>query len=130
MYRKPEHDNRETHTNDNRTSCDETETDEAVGSLRLPVKDNKPLKTSMSESHSVASRWSGASAASRTTTTLRCASAPRAMLWSVSTLSLRSSIRCSARLGAVSAPCFFFFSSRRRHTRYIGDWSSDVCSSD
>src|SRR5437879_11387203 len=24
----------------------------------------------------------------------------------------------------------FFFSSRRRHTRYIGDWSSDVCSSD
>src|ERR671935_1712217 len=27
-------------------------------------------------------------------------------------------------------PLFFFFSSRRRHTRYIGDWSSDVCSSD
>src|SRR5437762_3809265 len=27
--------------------------------------------------------------------------------------------------------CFLFFSpSRRRHTRYIGDWSSDVCSSD
>src|SRR5436189_2263520 len=25
---------------------------------------------------------------------------------------------------------FFFFSSRRRHTMYIGDWSSDVCSSD
>src|SRR5437762_5753806 len=25
---------------------------------------------------------------------------------------------------------FFFFSSRSRHTRYIGDWSSDVCSSD
>src|SRR5437763_5105361 len=25
---------------------------------------------------------------------------------------------------------FFFFSSRRRHTRYIGDWSSDACSSD
>src|SRR6202162_64089 len=24
----------------------------------------------------------------------------------------------------------FFFSSRRRHTRYRGDWSSDVCSSD
>src|SRR5437763_14523790 len=24
----------------------------------------------------------------------------------------------------------FFFSSRRRHTIYIGDWSSDVCSSD
>src|SRR5437764_12143807 len=29
-----------------------------------------------------------------------------------------------------SACCSFFFSSRRRHTRYIGDWSSDVCSSD
>src|SRR5437867_4889159 len=26
--------------------------------------------------------------------------------------------------------CFFFFSSRRRHTRSYGDWSSDVCSSD
>src|SRR5215208_7515186 len=26
--------------------------------------------------------------------------------------------------------CFFFFSSRRRHTRWPRDWSSDVCSSD
>src|SRR5256885_16576216 len=26
--------------------------------------------------------------------------------------------------------CFFFFSSRRRHTRLQGDWNSDVCSSD
>src|SRR5690348_17366269 len=26
--------------------------------------------------------------------------------------------------------CCFFFSSRRRHTRWTGDWSSDVCSSD
>ena len=25
---------------------------------------------------------------------------------------------------------FFFFSSRRRHTRSLCDWSSDVCSSD
>src|SRR5437764_10934655 len=36
--------------------------------------------------------------------------------------------------GTVVSGCrrlsFFFFSSRRRHTRYIGDWSSDVCSSD
>src|SRR5699024_3176593 len=32
---------------------------------------------------------------------------------------------------AVSALCvFFFFSSRRRHTRSKRDWSSDVCSSD
>src|SRR5437870_11516960 len=39
-----------------------------------------------------------------------------------------------------TAPCFrwsygglfwfFFFSSRRRHTRWPRDWSSDVCSSD
>src|SRR5207249_9600649 len=28
------------------------------------------------------------------------------------------------------AYCFFFFSSRRRHTRSKRDWSSDVCSSD
>src|SRR3989454_2894434 len=27
-------------------------------------------------------------------------------------------------------PLIFFFSSRRRHTRLQGDWSSDVCSSD
>src|SRR3978361_1581920 len=26
--------------------------------------------------------------------------------------------------------CSFFFSSRRRHTRWNCDWSSDVCSSD
>src|SRR5690606_39817938 len=26
--------------------------------------------------------------------------------------------------------CFLFFSSRRRHTRFSRDWSSDVCSSD
>src|SRR5215469_12774999 len=30
-------------------------------------------------------------------------------------------------LGSMS---FFFFSSRRRHTRSLRDWSSDVCSSD
>src|SRR5690606_40857789 len=28
------------------------------------------------------------------------------------------------------ALCYFFFSSRRRHTRFSRDWSSDVCSSD
>src|SRR5690349_24850288 len=27
-------------------------------------------------------------------------------------------------------PVAFFFSSRRRHTRSLRDWSSDVCSSD
>src|SRR5947209_11565476 len=32
---------------------------------------------------------------------------------------------CEAGIGY-----FFFFSSRRRHTRYWRDWSSDVCSSD
>src|SRR5256886_12660008 len=30
----------------------------------------------------------------------------------------------------MSGTCFFFFSSRRRHTRFDCDWSSDVCSSD
>src|SRR5690606_40503125 len=28
------------------------------------------------------------------------------------------------------ANSYFFFSSRRRHTRFSRDWSSDVCSSD
>src|SRR2546426_4863493 len=30
----------------------------------------------------------------------------------------------------LDADFLFFFSSRRRHTRLQGDWSSDVCSSD
>src|SRR3712207_6321068 len=34
------------------------------------------------------------------------------------------------RVGRVLQILFFFFSSRRRHTRYWRDWSSDVCSSD
>src|SRR2546430_12769430 len=32
--------------------------------------------------------------------------------------------------GEVLSVLFFFFSSRRRHTRFDCDWSSDVCSSD
>src|SRR3989454_3636171 len=32
--------------------------------------------------------------------------------------------------GLLNRVLFFFFSSRRRHTRLQGDWSSDVCSSD
>src|SRR5439155_9908945 len=36
------------------------------------------------------------------------------------------STRCSTR----SKITCFFFSSRRRHTRWPRDWSSDVCSSD
>src|SRR5215213_7755277 len=34
---------------------------------------------------------------------------------------------CEIRTGRLG---FFFFSSRRRHTRLVSDWSSDVCSSD
>src|SRR5205807_7759967 len=30
----------------------------------------------------------------------------------------------------VDVACVLFFTSRRRHTRLQGDWSSDVCSSD
>src|SRR5437867_13151487 len=33
-------------------------------------------------------------------------------------------------LGRPNRHMCFFFSSRRRHTRSYGDWSSDVCSSD
>src|SRR5256885_5340331 len=44
----------------------------------------------------------------RTTSMLRTLSRPASWYWHV----------------------FFFFSSRRRHTRLQGDWSSDVCSSD
>src|SRR5256886_6944404 len=33
-------------------------------------------------------------------------------------------------VGELTDTYFFFFSSRRRHTRFDCDWSSDVCSSD
>src|SRR3712207_7295019 len=33
-------------------------------------------------------------------------------------------------MSCVVRSMFFFFSSRRRHTRFWRDWSSDVCSSD
>src|SRR3712207_8080065 len=39
----------------------------------------------------------------------------------------------NARIPAFDSSVYvflFFFSSRRRHTRYWRDWSSDVCSSD
>src|SRR5215510_2781507 len=39
-------------------------------------------------------------------------------------------IRLTEMLKNVKALRFFFFSSRRRHTRWPRDWSSDVCSSD
>src|SRR5262245_62294460 len=40
-----------------------------------------------------------------------------------------SGSRLTATLGVILCS-FFFFSSRRRHTRCLSDWSSDVCSSD
>src|SRR5207253_7030936 len=36
----------------------------------------------------------------------------------------------SPTMGAGLISIIFFFSSRRRHTRWPRDWSSDVCSSD
>src|SRR5256885_11963410 len=36
----------------------------------------------------------------------------------------------SCTIDHASVTIVFFFSSRRRHTRLQGDWSSDVCSSD
>src|SRR6266487_3450665 len=36
-------------------------------------------------------------------------------------------MECTDKLVVIGV---FFFSSRRRHTRWTGDWSSDVCSSD
>src|SRR5204863_5721907 len=41
----------------------------------------------------------------------------------ISSMSRRRFVNCIRVL-------FFFFSSRRRHTRSLRDWSSDVCSSD
>src|SRR2546427_9969848 len=41
-----------------------------------------------------------------------------------------SPMRTAEPANGRAASCFFFFSSRRRHTRFDCDWSSDVCSSD
>src|SRR5437762_10844808 len=51
--------------------------------------------------------------------------------WSVLRLAFMGLVygKANKRLSAVTV-AFFCFSSRRRHTGYIGDWSSDVCSSD
>src|SRR5256885_6997271 len=58
-------------------------------------------------------------------------------LWASSGLGLGGAVESLvvvvADLGQViNSVCkfMFFFSSRRRHTRLQGDWSSDVCSSD
>src|ERR1035438_5256379 len=40
-----------------------------------------------------------------------------------------NSVECSCVLFRCYV-VFFFFKSRRRHTRCLSDWSSDVCSSD
>src|SRR5256885_10637198 len=52
-------------------------------------------------------------------------------LWSDILSQLRGLVedRCVV-VGDVDDLVYFFFSSRRRHTRLQGDWSSDVCSSD
>src|SRR2546430_5737531 len=43
---------------------------------------------------------------------------------------MRSSQLFTGRVRDPGSPELFFFSSRRRHTRFDCDWSSDVCSSD
>src|SRR5215831_9848740 len=48
-------------------------------------------------------------------------------------LGIRSVVRLATRgftFWKSIASRFFFFSSRRRHTMCLSDWSSDVCSSD
>src|SRR5690242_21464528 len=64
---------------------------------------------------------------------MRCASAPTrpgrpAARWS--TPSSPHPASTPTTRGRIAPPTWFFFSSRRRHTRLTCDWSSDVCSSD
>src|SRR5256885_5172579 len=42
----------------------------------------------------------------------------------------RRGVSSNRHVDAAGRCSLFFFSSRRRHTRLQGDWSSDVCSSD
>src|SRR5256885_221564 len=52
------------------------------------------------------------------------------MLGSVVLLMLRMLVWFTPDVRIKKSVLKFFFSSRRRHTRLQGDWSSDVCSSD
>src|SRR5256885_6141633 len=45
-------------------------------------------------------------------------------------ISLNMLTSCALMSNVAFSSLVFFFSSRRRHTRLQGDWSSDVCSSD
>src|SRR2546421_4413611 len=60
---------------------------------------------------------------------LSCKSRTTIARWSPSTM-LSENIPCYNYARSGPLPMFFFFSSRRRHTRSDRDWSSDVCSSD
>src|SRR5262249_57031474 len=48
----------------------------------------------------------------------------------VGVLWLRSGVWRFRHSDGLGVCVYFFFSSRRRHTRLVSDWSSDVCSSD
>src|SRR3970040_317224 len=61
------------------------------------------------------------------TTVDRCVGEPRGQRGEQPACRLYTQAR---RLRVPPSPSASFFPSRRRHTRYIGDWSSDVCSSD
>src|SRR3712207_8551375 len=51
--------------------------------------------------------------------------------WTSTVVSLVFGGGGASTIGVLWHTCLcFFFSSRRRHTRYWRDWSSDVCSSD
>src|SRR5437867_1555259 len=66
----------------------------------------KPIESFRSEERRVGKEW-------------------RERVWAI------HSSKMSGVIGILLNIClFFFFSSRRRHTRSYGDWSSDVCSSD
>src|SRR5262249_54190276 len=58
---------------------------------------------------------------------------PAPMLYPLVTMGLLA-VHIPFSLGCVALMLlgaqWFFFSSRRRHTRLVSDWSSDVCSSD
>src|SRR5262245_21523152 len=59
-----------------------------------------------------------------------CRDLPLALYWRI-IVCRRLSSSCVIRLTIDLSELFvFFFSSRRRHTRCLSDWSSDVCSSD
>src|SRR5690348_16300466 len=93
-----------------------------------------PKTSAFTLAFSTSQRLRTTRASARTFFTFRHYITPSArnFLRTFSSASVRTSVfpARTRKVNANNSAALFFFSSRRRHTSWTGDWSSDVCSSD